>query len=77
MLVPSSFGDIDVEIESFQSTVAISHIPRLGFIKCEGTDVLDLLQRMSTNNVSNLHDYKQIPTILSNENGVLSFNNTI
>ena len=69
MLVPSSFGDIDVEIESFQSTVAISHIPRLGFIKCEGTDVLDLLQRMSTNNVSNLHDYQQIPTILTNENG--------
>ena len=67
--VADSFGNPAVEIESCKSTAGICHIPSPGLIKCTGTDVLDLLQRMSTNNVSDLQDFQQTPTILTTENG--------
>jgi len=69
IFVAESFGNMDAEIESCKSTVGIFHTPHIGLIECEGTDVLDLLQRMSTNNVIDIQEYEQIPTILTNENG--------
>lgn len=69
IFVAAPFGNLDAEIESCKSTVGIFHTPHIGLIQCEGADVLDLLQRMSTNNLIDIQEYEQIPTILTNENG--------
>ena len=67
--MPASYGDVKSEYISLKESVALHDASYLGRIKGTGVDVLDLLNRISTNKVEHLTPGEGVPTILTNEKG--------
>ena len=67
--LPVSFGDVEKEYLTAKEGVAIHDASYLGRIKATGEDVLDLLNRLSTNQVENLAPGEGAPTILTSDKG--------
>ena len=67
--LPVSFGDPAKEYLAAGEGVAVHDASYLGRIKATGEDVLDLLNRLSTNQVENLAPGEGAPTILTSDKG--------
>ena len=67
--LPAGFGNPIPEYESVHQTSAVHDSSYLGRIKATGVDVLDLVNRLSTNKVDNLAPGSGAPTILTNDKG--------
>jgi folate-binding protein YgfZ len=61
--------DIDLQLDSLNNRAVIYDRSDIGRIRAVGSDVLDLLNRLSTNEVIYLPDNGGIPTVLTNEKG--------
>jgi len=61
--------DIDLQLDSLNNRAVIYDRSDIGRIRAVGSDVLDLLNRLSTNEVKYLPDNGGIPTVLTNEKG--------
>ena len=62
-------NDIDLQLDSLNNRAAIYDRSDIGRIRAVGSDVLDLLNRLSTNEVISLSDSGGMPTVLTNEKG--------
>ena len=67
--LPVSFGDPAKEYLAAKEGVALHDVSYLGRIKATGEDVLDLLNRLSTNRVEDLAPGEGAPTILASDRG--------
>ena len=65
----SHYTDLDKEIDSFYSGVALRNISHLGIIELKGKDALDLIHRIGTNSVINLPKEGVKKTIFTSEKG--------
>ncbi len=64
-----SYGMVKVEYESFTSSAAISDRSHTGRLTQSGGDALDLLNRLSTNKVTDARELKPVTTILTSASG--------
>lgn len=70
MTTPTSvYTDTASEYRAANETAAIHDTSRVGRLKATGDDALDLLNRLSTNQVSNLEPGQGAPTILTTDRG--------
>lgn len=67
--LPLSYGDVKAEYISAKDGVVLHDASYLGRVKATGADVLDLLNRLSTNRVDHLGPGEGAPTILTSERG--------
>ena len=67
--LPRNYGNAAEEYRSAWESAAIHDASYAGRLKAVGTDVLDLLHRLSTNAVDNLAPGQGAPTILTTERG--------
>ncbi len=66
-----TYSSIKDEINSVKYGVGIYNRSESAVLHLKGKDVLDFLQRISTNDVSKLEPYHYIPTLFTNEKGRL------
>jgi len=64
-----NFGSVEKEYHALNNFIGIRLLPGNGIYKLKGTDTLDFLQRITTNDVKNLLADKVTRTIFTNENG--------
>jgi len=64
-----SYGTVEVEYESFTSSAAILDRSHTGRLTQSGRDALDLLNRLSTNKVTNVRELEPVTTILTSASG--------
>jgi len=64
-----NFGSIENEYHALYNSVGIRLLPDKGIYKLQGTDTLDFLHRITTNEVKNLEKDKVTRSIFTNENG--------
>lgn len=67
--VPLHFGNMQREYWEAQENVVIHDASYVGRIKATGVDVLDLLNRLSTNGIEDLALGQGAPTVLTNDKG--------
>ncbi len=67
--LPNSYGDVAVEYGAGHETAALHDFSYNGRIKATGEDVLDLIHRISTNDVGSLVTGQGAPTILTTDRG--------
>lgn len=67
--VAVSMRDVAVEYGVFVDGVGVYEDAERGMVKATGADVLDLVNRLSTNRVDNLRAGEGAPTIFTNEKG--------
>ena len=67
--LPLSYGDAALEYRAFYEGAAVYEEGRRGKIRAVGADVLDLLNRLSTNKVDHLAAGEGAPTILTSDKG--------
>ncbi len=65
------YSSYQIENEAIKYGVGIYNRSESAVLKLSGKDVLDFLQRISTNNVINLEPYHYISTLFTNEKGRL------
>ncbi|MCE2465782.1 MAG: aminomethyltransferase family protein [Dehalococcoidia bacterium] len=65
----SSFGDVASEYEASRSSASLYDSSHLGRISATGADVLDLLNRLSTNMVESIEVGSGARTVLTDERG--------
>jgi len=65
----SNFGSVENEYHALNNSIGIRFLPEKGIYKLQGTDTLDFLHRVTTNDVKNLQVDNVIRTIFTNENG--------
>ena len=67
--LPAVFTDVASEYRSATSGAAVHDVSYMGRLKATGTDALDLLNRLSTNEVVDLEPGQGAPTILTTDRG--------
>jgi len=67
--LPSSFGDAASEYRAAKQAAALYDSTYLGRLKATGTDVLDLLNRLSTNLVDSIEEGSGVQTVLTDDRG--------
>ena len=67
--LPATFGDVETEREALTQGIGLLDTSHVGRIKATGPDVLDLLNRISTNEVENLAPGTGAHTILTTDKG--------
>ena len=67
--LPLSYGDAALEYRAFYEGAAVYDEGRRGKIRAVGADVLDLLNRLSTNKVDHLVAGEGAPTVLTSDKG--------
>jgi folate-binding protein YgfZ len=67
--LPMSYGDVEREYRAALEGVALHDSSYTGRIKALGEDVLDLLHRISTNDVGSLQPGQGAPTVLTTDRG--------
>ena len=67
--LPAVFTDVASEYRSAISEAAVHDASYMGRLKAAGTDALDLLNRLSTNEVVDLEPGQGAPTILTTDKG--------
>ncbi len=67
--LPASFGDVDAEFAALSQGVGLLDASHCGRIRATGPDVLDLLNRISTNEVGHLAPGHGAHTVLTTEKG--------
>ena len=67
--LPRSYGDSAAEYFAAREGVALHDSSYVGRIKATGEDVLDLLHRISTNDVLSLEPGRGTPTVLTTDKG--------
>ncbi len=67
--LPASFGDVEAEREALTRGIGLLDTSHVGRIKAAGPDVLDLLNRISTNEVENLAPGSGAHTVLTTDKG--------
>ena len=67
--IPALYSDLATEYVAAKEDVAIHDSSYVGRLKATGPDALDLLNRMSTNQVLSLEPGQGAPTILSTDRG--------
>lgn len=67
--VPTTFGDALAEYRAFKTGVALYDSTYVGRLKATGNDVLDLLNRLSTNLVDTIPEGKGVQTVLTDDRG--------
>lgn len=67
--LPRTYGDVSAEYEAGTQGVAIHDSSYAGRLKATGEDVLDLLDRISTNQVGSLQPGQGAATILTTDRG--------
>ncbi len=67
--LPAVFTDVASEYQSATTTAAVHDATYLGRLKATGDDALDLLNRLSTNEVADLKPGQGAPTILTTDRG--------
>ena len=63
---------INKEIEQYKSLVdscGLIQLNNMGVLRAKGNDVLDLIDRLSTNEISKLQDHSWIDTVLTTNKG--------
>ncbi len=65
----STFGDVSAEYEAARSTAALYDSSHFGRLSATGADVLDLLNRLSTNLVESIDAGSGARTVLTDERG--------
>ena len=66
---PLSYGNTALEYRAFYEGAAVYDEGRRGKIRAAGADVLDLLNRLSTNRVDHLSAGEGAPTVLTSDKG--------
>ncbi len=67
--LPAVFSEAGAEYTAAVTAVAVHDASYWGRLKATGDDALDLLNRMSTNNVIDLHPGQGTPTVLTTDRG--------
>jgi folate-binding protein YgfZ len=67
--LPTAYGDAAAEYAAVTSGAGLYDASHLGRLKASGDDALDLLHRLSTNNVAALEPGQGAPTILTTDRG--------
>ena len=67
--LPASFGDTEAELTALTQGTGLLDVSHVGRIKATGPDVLDLLNRISTNEVEILDSGKGSHTVLTTDKG--------
>ena len=67
--LPASFGDVEAELTALTQGTGVLDMSHVGRIKAEGPDVLDLLNRISTNEVEILEPGRGAHTVLTTDKG--------
>ena len=67
--LPVAYTDVAAEFQAATEGVAVHDASYVGRLKAEGRDVLDLLNRMSSNKVISLPSGQGAPTILTTDRG--------
>ena len=67
--LPLSYGDAALEYRAFYEGAAVYDEGRRGKIRAVGADVLDLLNRLSTNKVDHLAAGEGAPTVFTSDKG--------
>ena len=67
--LPASFGDADAEFAALTQGIGLLDTSHVGRINATGPDVLDLLNRISTNEVENLAPGTGAHTVLTTDKG--------
>ena len=67
--LPASFGNAESELEALSQGIGLLDASHIGRIEATGPDVLDLLNRISTNEVENLAPGTGAHTVLTTDKG--------
>jgi folate-binding protein YgfZ len=67
--IPGSFGSASDEYEAFRNAAAVVHRSHNGRIEQQGRDALDLLNRLTTNELLSLDDGEARATVLTSDRG--------
>ena len=67
--LPIAYSDVAAEYQAATKGVAVYDASYMGRLKASGDDALDLLNRLSTNKVDDLHPGHGAPTILTTDRG--------
>lgn len=67
----SNYSTLEEELNIIKYGVGLHNRSHHNIIKLNGKDVLDLLQRISTNDVSTLEDFHHVNTLFTNDKGRL------
>lgn len=67
--LPAFYTNVAAEYQSATTTAAVHDASYMGRLKATGVDVLDLLNRLSTNEVVDLEPGQGAPTILTTDRG--------
>ncbi len=67
--LPQTYGDLLAEYRASREGAAVYNSSYMGRIRATGTDALDLLNRLSTNQVVSLQPGRGAPTVLTTDRG--------
>ena len=67
--LPRAYGSVLAEYRAASETAAVHDASYTGRIKATGADALDLLHRLSTNDVVSLQPGQGAPTVLTTDRG--------